>query len=195
MATCTIPGCGKPARARGWCMRHWDRWQYHGDPLGGRTQPNAPAGAAQTFFDDVVLAYDGDKCLIWPFWRGTNGYAGIRVAGKTAIVSRLVCEKALGPPPTPEHEAAHSCGRGCEGCVTKRHLSWKTRAENEADKLVHGTHSRGSRNYRTHLTEDDVRQIRALKGVVLQREIAISFGVSLTTVSLIHCRKTWAWLD
>lgn len=29
---CTIPGCDKRSMARGWCSKHWQRWQKHGDP-------------------------------------------------------------------------------------------------------------------------------------------------------------------
>jgi len=30
---CTIPGCGKPHRSRGWCIMHWKRWRKWEDPL------------------------------------------------------------------------------------------------------------------------------------------------------------------
>lgn len=36
MATCTMEGCQKPVMARGWCSTHYQRWQRHGDPNGGR---------------------------------------------------------------------------------------------------------------------------------------------------------------
>lgn len=29
---CSIPGCEKPSRARGWCMMHHRRWRIHGSP-------------------------------------------------------------------------------------------------------------------------------------------------------------------
>jgi len=28
---CSIEGCGKESRARGWCWAHYKRWQRHGD--------------------------------------------------------------------------------------------------------------------------------------------------------------------
>lgn len=34
--TCTIPDCGKPVIARGWCEGHYRRWRRHGSPVGGR---------------------------------------------------------------------------------------------------------------------------------------------------------------
>ncbi len=32
---CSIPGCGKPKDARGYCPGHYARWRRYGDPLGG----------------------------------------------------------------------------------------------------------------------------------------------------------------
>lgn len=36
-SACTIPGCERPVRARGWCPMHYKRWRRHGDPLRDRT--------------------------------------------------------------------------------------------------------------------------------------------------------------
>jgi hypothetical protein len=30
---CEVDGCGRPHLARGYCSKHWRRWQRHGDPL------------------------------------------------------------------------------------------------------------------------------------------------------------------
>jgi hypothetical protein len=29
---CSIDGCERPVRGRGWCSLHWQRWNKHGDP-------------------------------------------------------------------------------------------------------------------------------------------------------------------
>jgi hypothetical protein len=100
-----------------------------------------------------------------------------------------------GPPPTPEHEAAHSCGKGHEGCIAPGHLEWKTPAENTADRLVHGTHSRGERSYWAKLTEADVREILAMKGIIPQRKLAVRFGVTHQTIYKILRRQIWAWVS
>ncbi|MFD9905613.1 HNH endonuclease signature motif containing protein [Streptomyces sp. NPDC059063] len=39
---CSIEGCDRVAKARGWCGTHWWRWRHHGDPE-YRT-PERPAG-------------------------------------------------------------------------------------------------------------------------------------------------------
>jgi len=135
---CSIPDCGKPHMARGWCQKHYFRFRRHGDPLGGAI------GDARRYFEEVILNYDGDECLPWPFSTADCGYGRIRIGGRKQVVSRAVCERVNGPPPTPAHEAAHSCGKGHEGCCTKRHLRWATRTENQAERVAHGTnHIRG----------------------------------------------------
>lgn len=191
MTICSVEGCGTAARARGWCPAHYQRWRKYGSPLAGGTSLGQPL----RHLHEVVLAYDGDECLIWPFAKGVAGYGRLRVNGRSVIVSRIVCELAHGEPPTPKHEAAHSCGRGHKGCCTKRHLSWKTPAQNTADKFEHGTVKRGKDTWNAALTEDDVRAIRALKGKRLQTEIASDYGVARTTVSAIQNGYRWAWLE
>lgn len=186
---CEIDGCDKPHLARGLCGAHWVRWKRNGDPMAGRT----PDGEPLRFLNDVVLTYTGDECLMWPFGRKAKGYGTVQTDGKTHSVHRLVCEHRHGPPPTPDHDAAHSCGHG--HCVNQMHLFWKTRAENEADKLIHGTHNRGERGGASKLTEADVHEIRRLlaDGAVQQR-IADQFGVHLMTINDIKTRRSWGWL-
>lgn len=183
---CSIDGCHKRAVVRrGWCAAHWARWKRHGDPTGGRNYDEK-----LRYFSEVVMAYEGDNCLIWPYSRTRNGYPYM---GRH-IVSRLVCIEVNGPPPTPEHEAAHECGRGKHGCVTKRHLSWKTPVENKADELIHGTRNRGERQGGSKLKEEDVREIRLLKGTISPRELAKRFGVSQGAISCIYRGVSWSWL-
>lgn len=43
---CSIEGCDKPVVGRGWCHKHYKRWQLHKDPLvcRGRHAPQIPEG-------------------------------------------------------------------------------------------------------------------------------------------------------
>lgn len=185
--TCSIDGCGRSSRRRGWCNKHYGRWRRHGDPLAGGTIQGAPMQWLRDHLD-----YTGDECLIWPFSR-TCGYGNLYIDGKSALISRLMCEHRHGPPPTPKHEAAHSCGRGPLGCVNGSHLRWATPKENNADKLIHGTHNRGDRNGTAKLTDADVLAIRSITGIS-QEEIARRYGISQVHVSRIKSRDIWAWL-
>lgn len=189
---CSIPSCGKAIHTKksGWCSRHYERWRKHGDPLGGHTN----RGDARRFFLEVVLPYDGTDCLIWPY-SDKQGYGQLREGDRPHTVSRLVCIEVNGPPPHPDDEAAHSCGRGVDGCVTKRHLSWRTPVQNQSDRLRHGTHNRGERHAQAKFTEADIREIRALKGIITQQKIADRFGTTRIYIKKIHARRAWGWLE
>lgn len=188
---CSIEGCGKAAHARSYCANHYARWLRHGDASACARPANGTVGK---YLRDTVLHYEGDDCLIWPF--STNrGYAQMCVSGTKPVgVHRLVCELTHGPAPSPIHQAAHSCGNGKNGCVSKRHLLWKTPTENQADRLVHGTDGRGERCATAKLTESDVRRMRALLGALPQHSIAQQFGISDALVSMIKTGKVWGWL-
>lgn len=189
---CSIEGCGKPQIARGWCGTHYQRWKKHGNPL--VVQTTVGKRRAQRYYREVVLSYSGDECLTWPFTT-IKGYGAILLDNRKQIVSRLVCEEEHGPAPTATHEAAHSCGRGQFGCVAKAHISWKTPIENAADKIMHGTVSRGPSHGKSKLSEADVRKIRSLKGTASMNAIGRQFGVSAASIWQIFNGKAWAWVE
>ena len=184
---CSIPGCGKPTKARGWCGTHWYRWRKHGHPLGGGTAHGEP----ERFFREIVMEYEGDECIAWPFAQDGRGYGLMYRDGKTQRVTRLICTEMYGLPPTPEHHAAHLCGKGHLLCVAKRHLVWKSEPENHADKFVHGTTNRGERSPVAKLTEEDIKEIRGMQGKLFQREIAHKFGITQSNVSRILKGELW----
>jgi hypothetical protein len=115
--------------------------------------------------------------------------------GHYHTAARVVCILVYGDPPTPNHEAAHSCGNGHLGCFNPDHLRWATVAENMQDKIDHGRSCRGELHSRNKLTETDVRAIRELGRTMLQRDIAALYSVTTTHIGYILSRKTWAWLD
>lgn len=191
---CAIAECGKIADAsRGMCQMHYRRWRVHGDPnFSKTTYPRR--GEVQAFISET-LASCTDDCIAWPFFRDKQGRGHIRRNGKGVLASRHICRLAHGDPPSPQHEAAHSCGKSHQGCVNPRHLRWATHRENEADKTLHGTSQHGQRNHQAKLTECQVMEIRSLKGVISQRAIAQQYEVAQTLVSLIHRGARWGWLE
>lgn len=189
-STCTIEGCVRAHSARGWCSAHYRRWLRHGSPVSGRTPP----GDLMKFITEVAIPYSGDGCLTWPYGLDDYGYGQIHVDGQRKGVHRLVCEAVRGPSPSLDHEAAHSCGKGHEGCISPNHIRWDTPAGNHADKLAHGTHNRGTRHNMAKLSESDVYRIRSLRGLKSLSELAVEFGVTKSQISHIHRRVMWSWL-
>lgn len=191
---CSIPECGKPHKGKGYCGAHYYRLLRHGDPMGGRTSP----GELLNFIHEVALHHIASDCLTWPFGKSGAGYGQLKVGGKYFVASRYVCELVHGAPPTPDHEAAHSCGKGHEGCIAPGHLSWKTLIENKDDELLHGTRPRGECHGRAKLTEAAVREIISLHSKETNSnlaELAERFSVSRSTISRIHTGRNWAWLE
>lgn len=116
----------------------------------------------------------------------TGGYMRVTIGDIGFRVNRLVCAAFHGRAPTSKHEAAHCNGKKINNSA--RNLFWKTRVENEQDKVQHGTYRRGIRkagaDHRlSKLTEVQRRQVKAAKG--LQREIAAQFGITQPLVSMI----------
>lgn len=130
--------------------------------------------------------HDGDGCLLWPFSL-SRGYGTVKAWGKIRKAHRVMCILAHGPSVMPDYEAAHSCGN--RQCVNPRHLSWKTRADNQADSVAMGRFYNGGR--RGKLGRARALEIRALKGVMSLDEIADRYGVTFSTVAKIHRNEIW----
>jgi hypothetical protein len=162
----------------------------HGNPFGGRT----PNGEPMAFYRHVVLLHDADECLPWPYANDGKGYGVVWVDGSIEYVSRLVCEAVHGPPPTPDHEAAHGCGKGHLACVAKRHLTWKTHAENMEDKFAHGTILRGEQVGNAKITADQAASVKRAVGVDASA-MADRLGVSKATIYSIRRGENWGWIS
>ena len=191
---CAVEDCGKPVHGHGFCIVHYSRFKRHGSPTGGRSTVGRPSGGGITAaWLEKHKLHDGEDCLTWPFNTDPHGYGKISHNGKQKHVSRIVCEFRHGPPPSPRHHAAHSCGKGHLGCVNPKHLSWKTPKENSADMVAHGTALRGEKNGKAKLTCEQVLEIRAAKHLS-PSALAKTFNVTRQTISSVLLGESWAWL-
>lgn len=234
--TCSINGCLKPKKSRGWCDTHYARWRRTGKPAHGvegpdrTTQKCTVAGCQNaalnkglcnkhyirllkhgdvstckinvfkrgepiSFLKEVVIPYQGDDCLEWPYANNGVGYGLVAINRKNKLVTRVACEAVNGPPPSRKHEAAHSCGNGHRKCCNPKHLYWATHQENILERVKHGTDTRGEKCATSKLTEADVRKIRELGETMSHPKIAEMFPISKGQVQRIMSRKQWGWLD
>ncbi len=130
-------------------------------------------------------------CIHWPFGFTGSGYGAITVNGKTMPAHRVMCEMVHGDPPTPDHDAAHSCGK--RSCCNHTHIRWATRAENEADKKIHGTATIGEANGRAKISERDARRIRArARSGESAVALAHEYGLHDSTIYRIKTGKRWS---
>jgi hypothetical protein len=77
--------------------------------------------------------------------------------------------------------------------VNPNHLFLGTQADNMADKALKRRQSKGVGTGMAKLTEDQAKAI--LLDMRMQKEIAIEYGISQSSVSEIKLRKTWKHID
>lgn len=119
---------------------------------------------------------------------GKKGYPFVGIDGIPGRqVHSLVLEAFVGPRPTGA-VTRHLDGNRANSRLNN--LAWGTRAENEADKINHGTDNRGERHGMAKLTTDQVKAIREAFGS--HRVIADRFGICQSHVSVIRSGKAWA---
>lgn len=165
MMFCSVPSCGSAHYGLGLCHKHYVRKRRTGSEFAVRKHAN---GSGHIWLHRIALVSDTDECVIWPFSSNNNGYGTFAVGHKKWLAHRYVCFQSHGKPESECLEAAHSCG--VRKCCNPRHVRWATAAENEQDKLDHGTTTRGERHGQSRLTEDQVLEIRNASGS--QRQIA-----------------------
>lgn len=181
---CSVPGCEAPHFSKGYCSKHLRRFELHGDPTFTRE-------TLKEFIDRYIIGYREKYCF---FLLSRSPYVCIKVDGVLCGAHRYVCEATHGKPPSSEHLACHKCGNGHLNCISPNCLYWGTYADNNADRLLHGTHNRGERQPWAQLTEADVRQIRELHRKMPPQKLAELYGVSRSTINNIHFRRSWKWL-
>jgi hypothetical protein len=109
---------------------------------------------------------------------------------RVTYVHRLVLEAFVGTRPT----GMHGCHN--DGNPDNNHLSnlrWDTPKGNQADRVKHGTDTRGERNAHSKLTEQDVREIRGRhqRGDASYRKLAAEYGVTFGLISHVVNGRAW----
>lgn len=139
----------------------------------------------EEFFWDHVQK--GDGCWEWQAGRNTNGYGEF---GRYGLAHRYSWQLANGESPG-KRWVLHRCDN--KRCVRPDHLFIGDRRANVDDMLQKRRQAVGRRNGASKLTEEQVREIRALREQGLSlRQIAKRFGVNDMNVHYICKRITWA---
>lgn len=124
-------------------------------------------------------------CWLWTAAADGCGY-GLYRHGRA---HRYSWELAVGPIPA-DLCVLHRCDT--PACVRPEHLFLGTRDDNMRDRQAKRRHAHGERHPRAVLTEDQVRQARALRAAGTQiKVIAARFGITAAAMSAVCTRRSW----
>lgn len=119
---CTIGGCGKSIRARGWCSGHYQRYQRTGDPV-PESQRDPEASPIESLLARITLS---GSCWIWT-GATVAGYGAVKRDRRKVRAHRYVYEAMVAP--IPEGLVLdHLCR--VTRCVNPDHLEAVTIGEN-----------------------------------------------------------------
>lgn len=151
--TCSIDGCGKPLKARGWCNVHHMRYLRHGDPLnypdgkpiwtrkGHAPGPRAdqpqmypsrtPGEVIEQIYRHAVRS-GPDQCWLWTGRVTDSGYPlRVRIEGKYFTRHRLCYELLIGEIPD-GLLIDHRCRE--RRCLNPAHLRPVTSKQNQENQ-------------------------------------------------------------
>jgi len=186
---CSIKGCGKPARATGMCMHHYDNNRRNGAP------ENALRIRRANTTDEERLAFytkRGRGCWEWTGGKISTGYGLAWTNGGSRVLAhRLSYTLNCGPIPY-GMQVLHKCDN--PACVKPAHLFLGTQADNVADMEQKGRdHKVGRHGEDNNGAKIDAATVRAIRASSLvAREAATHFGVSKSLVHAIRQRRLWA---
>lgn len=139
---CSIDGCDRLQKCRGWCQTHYTRWQRHGDPAVALKDKGGPRRFVESVAQGTAPV-EPNGCIFWPYAIDNYGYATATTStGSSVAAGRLVLERVVGPAPTPEHQMGHAPHEVCGNrhCVAPAHLSWQTPLEQARSKRRDGSY-------------------------------------------------------
>lgn len=155
---CSIPDCGKPARSRGWCNPHYQRWLKHGDPLAPVIRKNwvrpGQLSVEERFWRLV------DKSGAHWLWRGyinPKGYGQFqpkRGESGGGGAHRFAYQLLVGPIPA-ELQLDHLCR--VRHCVWPIHLEVVTYLENQMRSPLKYGNKTHCQNGHAYTSENTIR--------------------------------------
>ena len=180
--TCSIDGCDRKVKARGWCNMHWYRWRDHGDPLYRR---KLATDWLHEIADRHASGWITVGCIPAPSAEHCGAYGGVSLPGRTyQKAHRYVLRRVLGEPPEDRPHALHTCRM--KACCNPAHLRWGSPEENMRDAVDRdATHVtfRGNQNGNAKLTDEQVSEmLERYDAGESAYSIAPDFGVSNVTV-------------
>lgn len=119
---CTVTGCDRPYRARGWCATHWWRMKHHGSL---DTPPKTIIPLEDRFWPKVEAT---GFCWLWRGAIDNAGYGVVNVGGRRVNRAHRVSYEILVGPIANGLHLDHLCR--VRHCLNPDHLEPVSPAEN-----------------------------------------------------------------
>lgn len=197
--TCAVEGCDRPTHVRGWCVKHYQRWLAHGDPLYTK-MPTKDLTVEERLWLCVDRSGGPDACWLW-IGKATHkfGYGTLWNGKRPDGAHRIAYIVTYGEPPPDKPVICHDCDN--PACCNPKHLFPGTQKDNLLDMGRKGRDrwdapALGERNGFSKLTEAKVREIRRRRAEGEPRKsVAQAFGIAEATVKNVTSRRSWKHVD
>lgn len=126
---------------------------------------------------------------------GSRGYFYVKLSNYgiqyQTDIHVWVCKAFHGEKPTPLHEVRHLDGNKTNN--NPDNLTWGTRKENSDDKRRHGTMVEGSKSFLAKFSDEDVVNIRYLRGIgeIKVAQLSKIYNVNKSVIYNILKRKSY----
>jgi hypothetical protein len=145
----------------------------------------------ERFWSKVNICLE-DECWEWVGGKSKRGYGSFKMTGWAIPAHRYSYFLSTGHIPTEKECVCHKCDN--PPCVNPKHLFLGTQFDNMRDMVEKGRNSdtRGSKNPRAKLSEEDVEKIRKLwdEGIS-PKNLSEIFNTSKGTINQIVGGNTW----
>jgi len=194
MRICEINDCGGKHFARGWCKKHYTRYERHGDPR-IKKQPGMKITPIEIRFHEKYMPITETGCWIWMAATVMN-YGVIGIGGRSKgnyLAHRLSWELHRGKIP----EGMNVCHK-CDNpfCVNPDHLFIGTQQDNVIDMHAKGRANtpHGENSGVTKITEETAREVLSMKGKMKASEASKHYKIPYSTIRGIWSRTRWKYL-
>lgn len=176
---CSVPGCGEPFHARGFCKKHHKSAIRSGQLVKRSSQIDV--------IDELISFCPTTGCWLWGGTSDRLGYGYLMVGREKTFAHRYF--KGVSDPSI---HVCHSCDT--PACVNPDHLFLGSQADNMADMMKKGRHysPRGEKHPKAKITNEQATEARmAFLNGESRRSISERTGLGYRSICLLLQGKTW----